>query len=110
VLGFLVAIQVNFFRLRKKPLLGLFVPLHSIKLVRQARSAQHYTTGGAEPEALRIRLVDHKVETITSLKDLRRVADWEDNNTQVSVAPNGSAVFTRDTGTQEIYALTVKWP
>jgi hypothetical protein len=33
-----------------------------------------------------------------------------DGNTQISVAPDGSPVFTRDIGTQEIYALTVKWP
>ena len=26
------------------------------------------------------------------------------------VAPDGSAVFTPDIGTQEIHALTVKWP
>lgn len=70
----------------------------------------YYTTGGAEPQALRIRIADRKTETITSLKDLRRITDWEDDNTQISVAPDGSAVFTRDTGTQEIYALTVKWP
>jgi hypothetical protein len=50
------------------------------------------------------------VETIASLKDLRRLADWEESNTQISVAPDGSAVFTRDIGTREIYALTVKWP
>ena len=70
----------------------------------------YYTTGGTEPKAMRIRLADHKVETITSLKDLRRVADWEESNTQISVAPDGSAVFTRDTGSQEVYALSVKWP
>jgi Tol biopolymer transport system component len=69
----------------------------------------YYTTGGAEPQALRVRLADHKVETITSLKDLPR-AIGPDSNTQISVAPDGSAVFTRDIGTQEIYALTVKWP
>ena len=28
----------------------------------------------------------------------------------IGVAPDGSAVFTRNTGTQEIYALAVKWP
>jgi hypothetical protein len=70
----------------------------------------YYTTGGAEPEALRIRLADHKVETITSLTDLYRVTDRADGNTQISVTADSSAVFTRDTGTQEIYALTVKWP
>jgi eukaryotic-like serine/threonine-protein kinase len=69
----------------------------------------YYTTGGAEPQALRVRLADHKVETIASLKDLPR-AIGPDGNTQIGVAPDGSAVFTRDIGTQEIYALTVKWP
>jgi serine/threonine protein kinase/Tol biopolymer transport system component len=70
----------------------------------------YYTTGGTEPTAMRLRLLDHKVETIASLKALIRVTDWLDWNTQVSVAPDGSAVFTRDIGNQEIYALSVKWP
>jgi eukaryotic-like serine/threonine-protein kinase len=70
----------------------------------------YYTTGGTEPEAMRIRLSDRQLETIASLKDLRRVADWEELNTQISVAPDGSAVFTRDIGSQEVYALSVKWP
>lgn len=69
----------------------------------------YYSTGGTEPQALRVRLADHKVETITSLKELPR-AIGPDGNTQISVAPDGSPVFTRDVGTQEIYALTVKWP
>jgi WD40 repeat protein len=69
----------------------------------------YYTTGGAEPKAMRIRLADHNVETIASLKELR-LAVGPDGNTQISVAPDGSAIFTRDVGTQEIYALTMKWP
>jgi Tol biopolymer transport system component len=69
----------------------------------------YYTTGGAEPMALRVRLADHEVETITSLKNLRR-GTGPGGNTEISVAPDGSVVFTRNTGTQEIYALTVKWP
>jgi eukaryotic-like serine/threonine-protein kinase len=69
----------------------------------------YYTTGGAEPMASRIRLADHQVETITSLKGLPR-GTGPGGNTEISVAPDGSAVFTRNTGTQEIYALTVKWP
>jgi len=69
----------------------------------------YYTTERAEPQALRIRLADRKVETIASLKDLRR-ALGPDGNAQISVAPDGSAIFTRDIGTQEIYALTLKWP
>jgi hypothetical protein len=70
----------------------------------------YYTTGGVEPKAMRIRLSDHEVETIASLKDLRRVEDWQQANTQISVAPDGSAVFTRDIGSQEVYALNVRWP
>jgi hypothetical protein len=31
-------------------------------------------------------------------------------HTQISVAPDGSPVFTRDVSTEKIYALTVKWP
>jgi hypothetical protein len=52
------------------------------------------------------------VETITSLKDFHFAAYTQVHgaDTQVSVAPDGSPVFTRDVGTQEIYALNVKWP
>ena len=67
------------------------------------------TTAGSDPKVLRIRISDRVVEPIASLKDLRRV-DVPYVTTYVSVAPDGSALFTRDTGTQEIYALTVKWP
>jgi hypothetical protein len=58
---------------------------------------------------MRIRLADRQVETLTSLKNLHRFWDFEEG-TQISVAPDGSPVFTRDIGTREIYALTVKWP
>jgi len=69
----------------------------------------YYSTGGAEPQALRVRLADHKVETLASLKNFSR-ARYGGQITYISVAPDGSPVFTRDIGTQEIYALTVKWP
>jgi eukaryotic-like serine/threonine-protein kinase len=67
----------------------------------------YVTTGGAEPKAQRLRFADGQIETIMSLKDLRRVVD---ESTQIDVAPDGSPVFTRDIGSQEIYALTIKWP
>jgi serine/threonine protein kinase len=70
----------------------------------------YFTTGGAEPKAQRLRFADRQIETIVSLKDLRQVVDSVEGNTQISVAPDGSAVFTRDIGTQEIYALNVRWP
>ena len=69
----------------------------------------YYTTGGPEPTTMRIRLADHKSEVIGSFKGLR-LAHGPDNGTQISVAPDGSPLFTLDVGTQEIYALTVKWP
>jgi WD40 repeat protein len=68
-----------------------------------------YCTTGGEPQALRIRFSDHNVETIVSLKGLRRVVDPY-FGTQVEVAPDGSVLLTRDVGTQEVYALGVKWP
>ena len=69
----------------------------------------YFSTGGRDPQISRVRVADRNVERITSLKDLRQ-ATGPDGNTQISVAPDGSPVFTRDIGTQEIYALTVKWP
>jgi DNA-binding winged helix-turn-helix (wHTH) protein len=65
-----------------------------------------YCTAGDEPTAIRIRLSDHKVETIVSLRNLRLISDF--NTLKLSVAPDGSPLFTRDIGTQEIYALTLK--
>lgn len=70
----------------------------------------YYTTAGEESEALRLRVADHKVERVASLKQLRRASDWVLHGTQISVTADGSTVFTRDIGTQEIYALTMKWP
>jgi len=67
----------------------------------------YYTTGGADPQVLRMRLADRKPEILASLKDLRQ-AEGPDGNTQISVAPDGSPIFTKDIGTQEIYSLTLK--
>jgi vacuolar-type H+-ATPase subunit B/Vma2 len=72
------------------------------------RKYLYFTTGGAESKVGRIRFADHQIETIVSLQDFRRVVN--ELGTDVDVAPEGSPVFTCDIGTQEIYALTVKWP
>lgn len=69
-----------------------------------------FATGGTDPQLQRLRFADRQVETLASLKDLRRVVDPIEGQTQLTVTPDGSAVFARDIGTQEIYALTVKWP
>jgi len=61
------------------------------------------------PQVLRVRLSDRKIETVASLKGLRRIADpTEFGQSWVGVTPDGSVLFTRDTGTQEIYALNLK--
>jgi hypothetical protein len=56
-----------------------------------------------------MRLADHAAEELTSLKDFHGVDDPY-TSTQVSVGADDSLVVTRDVGTQEVYALTVKWP
>lgn len=68
-----------------------------------------YVAGGADAMLYQVRIADRKVELITSLKGVRR-AIGPTGNTEISVAPDGSPVFTRDIGSQEIYALSVKWP
>ncbi|HMD19417.1 MAG TPA: hypothetical protein VKH40_03810 [Alloacidobacterium sp.] len=65
----------------------------------------YYTIAGTEPRVVRLRFADHQIETITSLKDFNRM-----NDTNIGVAPDGSPIFTRATGSQEIYALNVRWP
>jgi hypothetical protein len=70
----------------------------------------YFTTGGAEPNAQRLRFPDRQIETITSLKDLRRVVDSLKQRTQIDVAPDGSPILARDIGTPEIYPLNVRWP
>lgn len=67
----------------------------------------YFTTAGAEPKVMRIRVGDRQLETITSLKDFHRAAS---PGAQINIAPDGSPIFTRDTGYQEIYALNIRWP
>jgi len=68
----------------------------------------YYTTEGADPEVFRYRFADHQIETITSLKDIHRVINYQ--ATQINVAPDGSPIFTRDTGYKEVFALNLRWP
>jgi serine/threonine protein kinase/WD40 repeat protein len=74
------------------------------------RQYLYFTTGGAEPKAQRLRFSDRQVETITSLKEVRRVVDELEQNTQIDVAADGSLILARDIGTEEIYAIRLRWP
>ena len=69
-----------------------------------------YETAGNDPKIFRMRLKDRMVEEVASLKGFRPVEDPYLGNTQLNVTPDNSPVLTRDVGTQEVYALTVKWP
>ena len=69
----------------------------------------YFDTGSsADPAINRVRLVDHKLERVASLKDFRRVVtpwiSWS------GLTPNGSPLLMRDVGTQEIYALDFEAP
>jgi serine/threonine protein kinase len=76
------------------------------------RQYLYITTSGPDPEVMRIQPGEHKAEPIASLKDFQFAMNTQMHgaNRDVDVAPDGSPVFTRDTGAQEIYSLTVKWP
>jgi Tol biopolymer transport system component len=68
----------------------------------------YFVTGGKELELHRIRLFDRTLETVASLKELRQVPNlW---GTSFRFTPDGSIIFSRDLGSQEIYAINVRWP
>lgn len=79
--------------------------------VSQDRKYLYIVTAVADPKVLRLRFADRQVETIASLRDIHPVfANAENEGGNIDVAPDGSPIFTRDTGYQEIYALNVRWP
>jgi Tol biopolymer transport system component len=63
---------------------------------------------------MRLRLSDRKIETVLDLKGLPRVEVEPIMGiglpTWLGATPDGSILVTRDIGTQEIYALDIKWP
>jgi DNA-binding winged helix-turn-helix (wHTH) protein/WD40 repeat protein len=73
------------------------------------RKYLYCVTGGAEPELLRIWFSNRRVERVVRLNRLRQAMDPDAAYTQVNAAPDGSALFTRDIGIEEIYALSMKW-
>ena len=61
-------------------------------------------TGGSQPEILRISLKDGKVERVVDLSDFAKLRGRLD--TWFAVAPQGSIIFSRELGSNEIYALS----
>jgi eukaryotic-like serine/threonine-protein kinase len=76
--------------------------------------SDHVPYDTENPKVFRLRIADRKMEAVLDLKGLRRVEDEQfvglNVSTWVGVTPDGSVLVTRDVGTQEIYALSIKWP
>ncbi|MFZ1137167.1 MAG: hypothetical protein WAN69_19625 [Candidatus Korobacteraceae bacterium] len=72
----------------------------------------YYVTSGTDPELMRVRIGQNQAEPVVSLKDFHFAMFIQFNGVDewISFAPDGSPILTRDTGSQEIYALTVRWP
>jgi Tol biopolymer transport system component/DNA-binding winged helix-turn-helix (wHTH) protein len=56
-----------------------------------------------DPPFLRVRISDHRLERIASLKDIRRL--WGPNGEWTGLGPDDSLLVTRNIGSPEIYAL-----
>lgn len=61
-----------------------------------------------DPAVYRLRLADHKVERVASLKDTRR-AIWG-NLPWFGLTPKDEPLVLRDVGSQEVYALDFEEP
>jgi len=63
----------------------------------------YYMLRGSEAAIWRVRVSDHGVEQVASLKDVRQTG-WRPG-VWTGLAPDDSPLVLRDIGTQEIYAL-----
>ena len=54
------------------------------------------------PSVMRVRISDHKVETVADLRHFRQAGYW---SVWLGMAPDDSPLLLRDIGTQEVYAL-----
>jgi len=61
-----------------------------------------------DPAFFRIRISDHKLERLVSLKGVRRF--WGELGQWTGLAPDDSPLLVRDTSSQEIYALDFQAP
>jgi hypothetical protein len=68
----------------------------------------YYSTGGNNPTVFRMRLADDVVEQVVNLKNVRMVND-PDSGPKLNVTPDNSVLVLQDIGTEEVYALSVKW-
>jgi len=83
----------------------------NVNAIRWSNDSQYVyfdTQSYADPAVYRVRVLDKKLGTVASLKNLRRVIlpfwPW------MGLTPDGSPLLMRDTGTQEVYALDFEGP
>ena len=62
----------------------------------------------ADPGVYRLRLADHKIEPVASLKNFRR-SEWG-NLPWFGLTPKDEPLVMRDIGSQEVYALDFEEP
>jgi hypothetical protein len=84
---------------RKERGLQQLVKRWAIRLLRDFRR---------ETSLLRVRVTDHRLEEVVSLKDFRQTG-WA-GATWIGLAPDDSPLMLHDIGTQEIYALDWQVP
>ncbi|MGA9566612.1 MAG: protein kinase [Candidatus Korobacteraceae bacterium] len=72
----------------------------------------YYATSGTEPELMRVRVGENQAQAVVSLKDFEfaMFIQFNGGDLWISFAPDGSPLLLRDAGSQEVYALTVRWP
>jgi Tol biopolymer transport system component len=68
----------------------------------------HFFSAGSDPALYRVRISDHKLEKIASLKGVRLTIGFE--GTWCGLAPDDSPLVLRDVGSQEIYGLDLQLP
>ncbi len=73
-----------------------------------ARDGKYIYIESRAPRLLRVRMNDHKLEQLVSLKGLRRA--WGVWGIWSGLAPDDSPLLLRDIGSQEIYALDWEAP
>jgi hypothetical protein len=61
---------------------------------------------------MRVKFGENHPEPVVSLKDFNFAMFVQFNGADewINFAPDGSPLLLRDKGSQEIYALTVRWP
>src|SRR5439155_19193100 len=64
----------------------------------------YFASPVGEPGFYRVRVADHKLERLFSLKNVRFAGGW------TGLAPDDSPLLLRDVGSQEIYALDWEAP